>query len=290
MATYDAEGNASATLTNGTVNVGTDGLTTTDGKELELSDGDDNGVQVTAANGTVQNIFGLSEGATVTYDGKTYEHIAGKIIVSDIDAGTTDAIYEITDTTGAETDLLNLGGDGIAYVQIVDDAIAISSDNRPPVYYGTDPTYSEATYFAKLTSATSEGEDGATVTTYTFTRNTSEESEDIDGLTIDANAIGDSAVVVARFAAEITTMASASITVNDVAYTNVGDGALVVASTADGATLTEGTVDITESLDITGGQTVEVSGADGVTVEVTRRRQQLSYVHYRYERRRDRRI
>ena len=255
--------NASSTLTNGTVNVNADGLTTTDGLTIELDGEDEDGVQVTVTDGVAQNIFGLTEGATVIYNGKTYEHIGGQIVVSDIEAETTEAIYDnITDTTGETTDLLNMTETAVAYVQIVDAAIAIAEDTVLPIYYGEEPTYSSDTYFAKLTATEATEE---TPATYTFAKR--DGAEDIDGLTIDASGFGDGIVINAVFAAEITT--AGTVTINEDLYT-ANESALVIATTASSTSLTAGTVDITETLNITGGQTVSVTGEDidGVTVAV----------------------
>ena len=235
---------------------------------VELSEGDEDGVQVTVVNdGTVQNIFGLTAGATVTYDGKTYEHTAGgQIIVNNIEEDTTEAIYDVTDETGAETDLLNMTAESISYVQIVDGAIEITAETSIPVYFGEESTYTPDTYFAKLT-AIAASEDG-TQATYTFAKR--EGADDIDGLTINASEWGDSIVINAVFTAEITT--AGTVTINGDNYTTTfEDPTLVIATTASSTSLTAGTVDIAGTLNVTGGQTVEVTGDegfDGVTVTV----------------------
>ena len=70
------------------------------------------------------------------------------------------------------------------------------------------------------------------------------------------------------FAATVTTAGDA--TVNSVAFDSTNNDALTIAATADSATLTTGTVTVTDKLTTSAAEnnTVEVSGdTDGVTVE-----------------------
>ena len=259
-ATYENEA-PSAVLEAGKVVV-TATLETSGGDAItDVNGGDESdGVIVNVTSGAVDSITDLEAGESLVYDGKTYTGamdgetlqiiVTESVTDSDGEVSTTTLVYDVDTENEVNTDLLALTG-AIHYYQFLEGMIDLSSATAP-AYFGADATYSADTYFAKLTVDEETGK-------YTFTQN---DGVDAQNLTINAGEVDN---IDAPFEAEITTAGSA--TINDVAFTSAGD-ALVIASTADSATLTDGTVIVTDSLNATGGQAVTDVSGNGINVTV----------------------
>ena len=261
-ATY-ADDTPSAVLEAGTVVVRDSLETASDTGVTGVTGGDESdGVIVTVADGVVTSITDLDDGESLVYDGKTYTGAMDgetlQVIVTETDetsGETSTLVYDVDTENEVNTDLLNLTGE-IHYYPFNNDedsAMIDLSSATTPAYFGADATYSADTYFAKLT-VDADGK-------YTFTQNDDVEAPN---LTINAGEVDN---IDAPFAAEITTAGDA--TINGVEFNSADDSALVIASTADSATLTDGTVIVTDSLNATGGEAVtDVSEEGAVTITV----------------------
>ena len=251
----------------------------------------------------------------VIYDGKTYTMDAdGRLVVVTAAVGETPASTKIYEGRSTATDLLDLDEvPALDYKRLETtetlDTIVFDAE-LGDVIYGTSEGYEADKVVAKLTVEGGEteepaegGEEGgeetpaATAKTYTLTP----DANDISSMTlkVDATAAGEDIVLDIKFNAEEVTTAG-SATVNGVEYVAVAaeadegdsdaaatDTTLVLKATysdsESGATLTTGTVKVTDELKATQigetsdenvtGKTVKFSAtaenANGVTVTVT---------------------
>ena len=253
-----------AALKEGIVVAGAGTLVIADGVNVEVSNSGDedeiNGAIVAVSDGTVTSISDLNDGETVSYNGRTYIGEGGQYIVNDAE-GNTVMIVEEADSS---SNLLDL--EGVAYVQIEsDNTIALTTTEPGVTFYGTDPTYSASTYFARLEVTAPEEDGGATA--YNFVKR--DDADDIDELIISAETISDAVAIATDFAADVMTAGTA--TVNGATFTaaeNYSDGLTIAATYEDGtagATLTDGTVIV----DSEGDNFLNVTGAEDNITEVT---------------------
>ena len=252
----DDEGSTVTTLTTGKVTV-TDSLAITGVEKALTVEDDSDGVTITVAETETEgvseatSITGLNAGGKVEYDGVTYSMVATRLAVND---GTNITIYN--DSSEA-TDLLAPEGDEISYVQVEDKVITLAADDAAAVIYGTTAEYESATAIAYVEKA----ENAFALTAEAGISELAEIDLEVEG-----------ASVTTDFAATIEAVGTA--TVNDATFTMSEDGeGLTIAATYEddtaGATLTEGVVVVTDSLDTTGAQEItDVTAENGIIVTV----------------------
>ena len=283
---------ATALLTTGNVRVSsmltTSGnesvaLTAKEGAEFDEEDEDSGIVLVEVVEGKVTSITGLGSEEEVEY---TYVDDEGNTVIETYNFFDNGVISKTVDGTTTyfagndeATNLLDLTGEGnVAYVQIVDDELNVDSgtalftDEITTIYYGTDETYA-GEHIIELKAKESEDEEESTG--YELTA--------VDGAEIPENLVvnaGDATELTIEFDANVTK--TGDITVNTILFdASEDEGNLEISATNGGASLTNGTVIVTDTLTTTlfettsenedgeeettstGGQTVEYTAPEG---------------------------